>query len=109
MAMTMDSIRQAETWYDNACLGEVLRDEFRKGRFTPIPMDKLTDEQFTLLTVDMNLSDMAMAEIFETTTHFVKKRRDALKIPRGWDNLNMWFDSGRGPVDFKVLLKEISA
>jgi len=110
MQNTISSISDRfEVWYHNLCLGDLLLDDFRTGRFYPKRLDKLTDEEFETLTVDLGISDVSMAEIFEVSTYAVKKRRKEIGIPRGGANLNRWFYSGRDDVDMGPFVKQISA
>ena len=109
MKTTMNEISERfEVWYHNLCLGELLLDDFRTGGFRPKKMDMLTDAEFETLAVDMGISDVSMAELFEVSKYAVKKRRKEIGIPRGSALLNRWFYSGRGEVDIKPLVKSIS-
>lgn len=106
----MDSISQRlEIWYHNSCLGCLVLDDFRTGGFKPKSMENISDEVFETLTVDMSISDVTMSEIFGVSTYAVKKRRKAIGIPRGRENINRWFYSDRGEVDIGALLTAISA
>ena len=110
MQKTINDISmRLEAWYHNICLGDMLLDDFRSGKFFPKKMDALTDEEFETLTVDLGISDVSMSEIFGVSTYAVKKRRKAIGIPRGSANLNRWFYSNRWDVDIHPFVKQISA
>lgn len=110
MQKRIDEISERfETWYHNLCLGELLLDDFRTGGFRPKKLEELTDEEFETLAVDLGISDVSMAELFEVSKYAIKKRRNAIGIPRGSALLNRWFHSGREDVDMSPFVKQISA
>ena len=94
--------------FSNTILGVGLYQLFVDEKIIPVHWEELTDEQFTVLSFDLDLSDYKISKMFDVSINKIRKRRFDLEIPRGNARFKQWVDTDRRIVNINDFAKTIS-